>query len=246
MRTHKSEALRILLAIIAMVFGLFVTSLAFGQETTQQTKPTETLEQRLVRQKAEEAKSKTGQMADPYEELVRLRAAQIELQEKLNKALKEVAKKDTKAMSKARGQLQKEADNLKKRHRDEAGTLWKAAITGCEPGTVTVDDRAVRSDTWNVMVQVRVVNATPLTYDIQTPFRNIGTAVRGLCPGGSITLSFVRNFVTDGLSEDVALIAVSQPVVGGVVTEERRFSLNVTNIQYRRVESQIWTLTRRQ
>ena len=241
----QNKALRILVAIVAMVFGLFVASLAFGQETMQQTKPTETLSERLARLKAEEAKSKTS-LADPYEELVRLRGVQIELQEKLNKALKEVAKKDTKAMSKARGQLQKEADGQRKRKREEAGVLWKAAITGCEPGSVTVDDRAVRSDTWNVMVQVRVVNATPLTYDIQTPFRNIGTAVRGLCPGGSITLSFVRDFITDGLSEEIALIAVSQPIVGGVVTEERRFSLNVTNIQYRRVESQIWTLTRRQ
>ncbi len=234
--------MRTLRFIVMILVALLVTSCAnkSGVNTTP-TKPGETFGQRVERLKAEESKRIAEET--PQEKRIRLRAQVIEAQEELKRLDEERAKYEPASMKQAR----KEVTKVDKA---EAEILGWANITGCEAGTVAVNPVAVRPN-WiarrNVMVSVRVINTTPLTYDIQTPSLGIGLAVRGLCPGGAVTLTFARNMLTDSTQVDVALIAMSQPSAGqGVVTEERRFWLNASDVQYNRVKSEVWQLTRRQ
>lgn len=183
------------------------------------------------------------------ESIIRLRAEEIRLKKRIEEAQKELRKVETPEERQARKELEREERGAAKLAKASAEILQWANITGCESGTVAVNPSAVRPgwlDRQNVMVSVRIINTTPLTYNIETPLRGIGLAVRGLCPGGSVTLAFARDMLTDSQRVDIALIAISEPSAGqGVVTEERRLTLNASNVNNNRVRSEIWRLTRR-
>ena len=228
---------QLILAVVIML--LLVVSIAFAQEPT---KTQETLEQRIARLTALEAKKLANET--DLDRMIRLRAEKRRIDRETKQAEEAVRKNDSPDMREARKQVEKETKRAEALRKDAAQVLARAAISGCTD--VNVDARAEQTSWLNVTTSVRIVNTTPLTWNIETPSRGIGVAVRGLCPGGSITLSFARTFA-DSQYENIALVAVSQPLVGNtVITEQFSLSLYVGNIDYHQHDVQIWQLTRRQ
>lgn len=225
------------LAIILLI--LLGVSTALAQDIP---KGQETLEQRIARLTALEAKKIANET--PEDKLIRLRAEKIRIDRETKEAEDAVRKNDSADMKAARKQVETENKGAESLRKEEAKVLSRAAISGCT--NVNVDARAEQTSWLNVTTSVRIVNTTPMTWNIQTPSRNLGVIVKGLCPGGSITLSFARTFA-DSLSENIALVAVSQPLVGNtVITEQFSLSLYAGNIDYQQHTSSVWQITRRQ
>jgi hypothetical protein len=202
----------LVVAIIFMVIGLFVVSLAFGQEVT---KPTN------------------------IEELIRLRAEQIELQKKIVELEKQVVKSDTPSMKQARkevvSKLRAEAVEAAETARDSIN----AQVTGCDPATVWISPKVSERSRWRVMTTIEVINVSAIPIDEIRAGSGYGVVVRNLCPGGSITLSFVLRW-EDSDNVRIPLTAISRTAEGGIAVAQSSANLNRMSIRHSRVTSRVW------
>ncbi len=224
------------LTLVALVALIAFSGAAYAQEKTP-----DALEEFIL------AKSVTPQGETPEDKKVRMRAIELAVKERLELLAKEARKSESRLDKKAREQVEKEDKNTAKHEHEERKAISHANVVGCPADSVWVSSNAENYDVFNVGVELTVVNTTPLYKDIRTSFHGFGTVVRGLCPGGSITLSFRRQMAKDSSSVQIPLAAVSEPnPAQGVIVEERNFYLNVSDVQYNRVRSETWELYRRQ
>jgi len=214
---------------ILLVF-LFV-QLGFSQATSAQKTPEEIMQ-----------------------EIVRLRAQEIEAQDARKKAEEALEKKDSPAMKRARKEIEKEQKRLAKQEEEAAETLMDAKVVGCknvvvmddlnvtnlDRDTVEVSSNATKGSRFRVMLSLRIINNDVLAFDtIETSFRGYGPVVRNLCSRGSVTLTFNLAW-EDADSVDIPITIVARPPDGGIATTTRTFNLNKLNQQSRRVDNQNW------
>ena len=126
----------------------------------------------------------------PEERAVRDRAAEIERRKVLEEAEKRVKAVDTPAKRQARKELEKEEDRRTKLARDSAKLAKRVAMKGCAVGSVPVNPSAAQFTSFVDSGAVTIVNKSEVTVDITTTFRGMGDVVLGLCPNGSLNLSF--------------------------------------------------------
>lgn len=164
--------------VILTVLVLALTSSAYAQTTP--------------------APAPTDSTSVSTEELIRIRAQQIELRRREAELLRELAKRDNPDMRQARRELQSEENARKKREEEERRVLRDAAVSGCSADQVAemkIEPHAVGSRALTSYVKVRVMNPHNFSVNIED---ESGEVVTGLCAGGSITLFRARNMWNDG------------------------------------------------
>ena len=172
------------LALLVLTFVLLGVTLAFGQEVPKQ----ETVAERVARQRVEARQNET-----PQERLIRLRAEQIELEEAIKKAKLEVATSDSPAMRKARAEFEKAEKKTAEVEEKARKAIANSGLQGCDPSTVQVHPDAVPYRSISSTVRIRVFNPESVPVNIEDSRH--GLIVRGLCPGGSLTLFRARSLV---------------------------------------------------
>ena len=187
--------------------------------------------------------SAVAQAPTTAEDIVRLRAEKIELEKKIKEAEDAQKKSDSPAMKKARKEIEKENKRIANREKKQTEAVTQANVIGCDPITsVEINPGATRYSSWfgNTLV-IRLVNESALTIDsIETSFHRYGWVVRNICPGGSLTISFMLDW-QDPDSMQVPFKAISRDAGGGMAIEERQFYINRNN-QYQRVDNQVWNI----
>ncbi len=174
------------------------------------------------------------------EKAVRLRALEIELKAELERVREERSKTEFPSVRKARKEIAKAQETLAKLDKQEREAYARAAITGCDEGTVKVNPAAEQSSGLRVMVTAHVTNTMTSLMNIETSSRGLGVIVQDLCPGGSVSVSFVQNHI--GEDEDIVLVAVSRPPNAQVQTQTLTLQIQGGNARYRRVDSRVWTI----
>lgn len=125
------------------------------------------------------------------EELIRLRAEEIRLQKRIEEAKKELRKVEPREERQARKEIERAEKKSIKADEVADKAAQRAAITGCEAGTVEVHPNIAPRFTINSSVRVRVTNPEQVSVDIEDA--QSGLVVRNLCPGGSLTIFRARN-----------------------------------------------------
>ncbi|OHB09743.1 MAG: hypothetical protein A3H52_02140 [Candidatus Zambryskibacteria bacterium RIFCSPLOWO2_02_FULL_39_26] len=158
-------------------------------------------------------------IASEKEQRIRELAKEIERNKALEAAEKRLRAHDSPAVHEARKLVEKAEERRASLARESAKLSKQAAVTGCAPGTVVVDPRAVEFTSWVDSVSVRITNTSSSSRNIETSFRGIGVAVKNLCAGGSVSLGFARNW-SGSQYENIILIAKGTGERGRIVTEQ--------------------------
>lgn len=174
----------------------------------------------------------------PREREIKILARQIELQEEIKRLESQKRKIETQSEKRARKEIERREKTENKLQKRAESTISNAQISGCAPDSVWVSPRATMNSLLRVMSVVRVTNSGTLPVDIESPLYG-GILVRGLCSGGSITLSFVLRWEEPDQLQ-IPLTAISRPTDGGVATDQFQTYLNRYDIQYNRVRAQTW------
>lgn len=178
--------------------------------------------------------------ASPEEQDILIRAIEIQLEEAKKKAKASREKLDSPYMRQAR----KEIEEAKKAELDAEKTLaqsrQEAEISGCDPATVFVEERAGFQWTITSIVKVRVHNPYPVTVDIED---EDGVVVRGLCPNGRVTVMRRYNKVKHGNSAQFFYTPVANS--GSWTGRPFRFSMNKNDAKYRRLKVYTWEISMR-
>ena len=170
---------RLTLIITVFLFSVFCARLVSAQTSS------ETLEQRIERLKAIEAKKALNETTE--DRVLRLRAEQIRIERELKKAREDVKRTATPEMR----QAMSEAEKSQKSERRQQEALERAEISGCDVGTIWVHPDAVPQRSISSTVRIRVFNPEPVSVNIEDSRH--GVVVLGLCPGGSMTLFRARS-----------------------------------------------------
>ena len=152
--------------------------------------------------------------AEETEKLRQLRVAAMEAQLALKKAEEEALKNASEAEKK-----------IAKLEEIERKISSKVGLTGCKPGEVAVDSRAVEFTSFVDSSTITITNETIFPLEIRTAFRGIGVVVKNLCPSGALSLSFARNIWTDASNVQIILEAIGRPLAGNTLTETYRMRL---------------------
>ena len=207
--------------VIVFLLAVFCVDVASAQTTN------ETVGQRVARLKAEEAKRVTNET--PTERLIRLRAEQIELEEAIKKAKLEVATSDSPAMRKARAEFEKAEKKIAEAQNSQEKAVERSGVAGCDGTAIWVHPDAVPYRTINSSVRIRVFNPESVPVNIEDPRH--GVVVRGLCPGGSLTLFRARSLVDPDYLQFRFIARATLP--DGRIAIEESQSYNLSSYDWR-------------
>lgn len=136
------------------------------------------------------AKKKPSVVLDPAatEELINLRARQIELEKEISKKERQIRKTDTPARKEARREIEKEQRRAAKYAQELLEVEARAHVMGCEGAEkrVIIHPKAAEHPRLFIYATIKAFNTSQsyvaITYDSEV-------VVENLCPGGSVILT---------------------------------------------------------
>ena len=96
-------------------------------------------------------------------------------------------------MRKARAEFEKAEKKVAEAEKKREQAIERSGLAGCDAGSVWVHPDAVPYRSISSTVRIRVFNPESVPVNIEDPRH--GVVVRGLCPGGSLTLFRARSLV---------------------------------------------------
>ncbi len=190
--------------------------------------------------------NKIDASTDPEEEEVLRGALKIELKAKQAELENEKKKSDTLAMKEAREKLEDKKESTEKLEKRVSKANNFVDLRGCEPSDTfwvnpsVGNDWGLRETAINSMVLMTIVNRGREPVEIVSSLHK--TLVKGLCPGGTITLVFSGRS-RDPLNMNFVVTATARPEPTIVQTDSRYLSIPGGDYNSRQIMSQLWEVS---
>ena len=220
---------KVISPILGLAMSLFLIGCAGGKRVSLQTPP------------APIAAKPVDPNLPAEEKKIQVLARQIELDEAAKKNREELDKLRRPAEKKAEAIVRKEERRTEDRQNKDVKVLRNADIEGCLGG-VNVSEWATGGRSYQAYGKTRVINTSGVAVDIVDSYKG-ETAVRNLCPGGSITLFRKIDFLRDSLAVSYQYIATGKFPDGSMGTAQSPgVYLSSYQTSYQNGQSQIWEI----